>query len=186
MVKTANRRKIRLSVGAETVELLVNPQDIKINEPMITKKKDLLSGGYLFVGKPGLKSLTLETFLPSGGEFGDSSGQLATLEEWRKAGKQITVAISGVETIKAKITDMSTTIKENDPDTWIGVTLTESSSLQAVTRRYTVKRGDTLQKIAKKYYKKASKWLTIYNANSAVIGKNPKKLTVGTKLTIPW
>ncbi len=49
---------------------------------------------------------------------------------------------------------------------------------------YTVKKGDTLSSIALKYYKKASAYTKIYNANKATI-KNPAKIYVGQKIKIP-
>jgi nucleoid-associated protein YgaU len=52
------------------------------------------------------------------------------------------------------------------------------------TRSYTVKKGDTLQKISQKFYGTTKKWRQIYEANRKVV-KDPDKLTVGTKLTIP-
>ncbi len=49
---------------------------------------------------------------------------------------------------------------------------------------YTVRKDDTLQKIAKKYYGTYSAWLKIYNANKEKI-KNPNFLRPGTEITIP-
>lgn len=52
------------------------------------------------------------------------------------------------------------------------------------TRYYTVKKGDTLQKIAYKFYNDTSKWKLIYEKNKNVI-KNPNLLTPGIKILIP-
>lgn len=52
------------------------------------------------------------------------------------------------------------------------------------SRRYTVKKGDTLTSIAKRLTG-SSNWRPIYNANRAVIGGNPNRIKVGQKLTIP-
>ena len=47
---------------------------------------------------------------------------------------------------------------------------------------YTVKSGDTLSSIAKKYN---TTWQKIYEVNKKVIGSNPNLIRVGIKLTIP-
>ena len=52
------------------------------------------------------------------------------------------------------------------------------------SRTYTVKRGDCLWNIAKKYYGNGSKYTTIYNANRDKI-KNPNLIYPGQVLTIP-
>lgn len=53
------------------------------------------------------------------------------------------------------------------------------------TNKYTVKKGDSLWNIAKKYYGKGSAYTIIYNANKKVIGKNPNKIHPGQVLKIP-
>ena len=61
---------------------------------------------------------------------------------------------------------------------------------------YTIKSGDTLWGISKKFYGDGAKWKTIYNANQAIIESTAKKygrksssngslIYPGTKLTIP-
>lgn len=50
---------------------------------------------------------------------------------------------------------------------------------------YTVVKGDSLWKIAKVKYGDGAKWRKIYDANKAVIGKNPDAINVGQKLVIP-
>ncbi len=49
---------------------------------------------------------------------------------------------------------------------------------------YTVKKGDTIQSIAKKYYGGQSKWQQIYNANKDVLS-SPQQLKPGDKLVLP-
>ena len=52
-------------------------------------------------------------------------------------------------------------------------------------RTYTVKKGDSLSKIAKELYGDASKWQQIYEANKDLIGGNPNLIQPGQELTIP-
>lgn len=49
---------------------------------------------------------------------------------------------------------------------------------------YTVKKGDSLEKISSKFYGTSRKWRKIYEANSNVI-KNPNHLRAGQKIVIP-
>ncbi len=49
---------------------------------------------------------------------------------------------------------------------------------------YTIKSGDNLSKIAKKFYGDANKYMTIFEANREVI-KNPDKIYVGQTIRIP-
>lgn len=49
-------------------------------------------------------------------------------------------------------------------------------------RRYTVKKGDTLSKIAKQY---GTNWRTLYAYNRAAIGSNPNRIYSGLVLVIP-
>lgn len=72
---------------------------------------------------------------------------------------------------------------------------TENKTEEVTT--YTIKSGDCLYNIAKKFYGKGSKWTVIYNANKQVIEDTAKKrrggkgssnghwIYPGTKLTIP-
>lgn len=53
-----------------------------------------------------------------------------------------------------------------------------------VCRIYIVKKGDTLEKIAKKFYGRSSKWKKIYNANKNKVSK-AKKVKAGANLFIP-
>ncbi|MGW6197484.1 LysM peptidoglycan-binding domain-containing protein [Kribbella sp. NPDC055110] len=52
-------------------------------------------------------------------------------------------------------------------------------------RVYQVVSGDSLGKIAARFYGNAGLWRKLYAANKPVIGKDPNKLKVGQKLTIP-
>jgi len=50
---------------------------------------------------------------------------------------------------------------------------------------YTVQKGDSLSKIAKKHLGDANAWKKIYEANRAVIGDDPDKIFPGQKLKLP-
>jgi nucleoid-associated protein YgaU len=52
-------------------------------------------------------------------------------------------------------------------------------------KTYTVKSGDTLWAIAKKYLGAGNRYSEIYSANKSVIGSNPNLIKPGQVLTIP-
>lgn len=58
------------------------------------------------------------------------------------------------------------------------------AAASAGNRRYTVKAGDTLSKIAKEHYGDASQWKRIHQANAASI-PNPDLIHPGLELVIP-
>ena len=53
-----------------------------------------------------------------------------------------------------------------------------------IAKRYIVKAGDTLSKIAYKFYKDSSKWVIIYRKNKDKI-RNPNRIKPGLELIIP-
>lgn len=86
-------------------------------------------------------------------------------------------------------TTVKKTIVNNTPVKNTTKTVTE-------TKSYTVKKGDCLWKISRKFYGTSVKWKTIYNANKTVIEKTARKygkasssnghwIYPGTKLVIP-
>lgn len=52
-------------------------------------------------------------------------------------------------------------------------------------KQHTVVKGDSLSKIARAVYGDASKWPKIYEANKAVIGKNPNLIFPGQVFSLP-
>ena len=65
-----------------------------------------------------------------------------------------------------------------------GVASTAPSSPTATVQTYTVVGGDSLSKIAKKFYGNANKWRDIFEANKDRIS-NPDLIQIGQVLKIP-
>lgn len=100
----------------------------------------------------------------------------------------------GVKTIKLPTTTSQSNTKPTTTSTSNQARPTESNSKPS--QQYTVKSGDCLWNIAKKFYGNGSKYTVIYNANKTVIENTAKKygkksssnghwIYPGTKLTIP-
>lgn len=60
----------------------------------------------------------------------------------------------------------------------------ENYARPAEGKTYVVRKGDTLQKISKKFYGTTKGWRKIFEANRRVL-KDPDKLQIGQKLVIP-
>ena len=131
------------------------------------------------------------------GELISDNNLKVTLEDFKttedvKDGFDVRVSVklkqyNYVSTKIVKVSEDGTTKTENKRDT---------SSAPTGGGTYTVKSGDTLEKISKKFYGVFSKWKQIYEANKTVIESAAKKhgkgsssnghwIYPGTKLTIP-
>ena len=66
-----------------------------------------------------------------------------------------------------------------------GSSTAPSAPAQAQEQTYTVKKGDSLSKIAKRVYGDAQQWRRIYEANRALIGDNPDLIHPGQALKLP-
>ena len=81
-----------------------------------------------------------------------------------------------VEIKKTKLKEKKKTTKKSTPK--------RTTNNKKKTKTYTVKSGDCLWNIAKKFYGNGSQYTKIYNANKGKI-KNPNLIYPGQKLTIP-
>ena len=123
---------------------------------------------------------------PSGKLLYDSNMKVSledyTVTEDATKGPDVTVAVTlkqyksfATKTVQVQKTETATTVKTETPR--------ETSSAPSV-KTYTVKSGDCLWNIAKKYYGNGARYSDIYNANKDKIS-NPNLIYPGQVLTIP-
>jgi nucleoid-associated protein YgaU len=84
--------------------------------------------------------------------------------------------------IKNEVWDAIKKVDPKYPD--LAADITIDPSLKVPETTYEVVSGDSLSKIAKKFYGDASKYMTIFEANRDLL-KDPDKIQVGQKLRIP-
>lgn len=107
--------------------------------------------------------------------------------------KQVTIRSFEWKEVGGAVGDIEYTIslKEYSPVAFSTITASNPkpskrpAAVKPTVKTYTVKKGDSLWKISKKYYGTGTKWRTIYDKNKKVVGKNPNLIYPGQKLIIP-
>ena len=66
-----------------------------------------------------------------------------------------------------------------------GSSTAPSAPSRGAEETYTVKKGDSLSKIAKRVYGDAQQWRKIYEANRDIVGDNPDLIHPGQTLKLP-
>ena len=130
----------------------------KLEAKLLNKQKQLVLEG--IVGSLGIKVKDLVVKFSN--EKATVSGSVGTNEDREK----IILALGNVSGV-AKVDDRLV-VKKKTPEAVM----------------YTVKKGDTLGKIAKAHYGKASKYKDIFKANQPLL-KDPNKIYPGQVLRIP-
>lgn len=129
-----------------------------------------------------LKSMGADTKYPS--KFKSLTKLLAearTLEEikaYDSLQKILQDYFKSVETLKEMLSQKTAYKPEINKETVQAKTENKAQTI------HTVKSGDTLYGLARTYYKDASKWFLIYEANKNKIS-NAREINVGQKLIIP-
>lgn len=141
-------------------------EELKISrEPFaFTVARPIPSGGSLF-GTSMLVSMETYEITEDHDEYGLDCGVSVSLKQYRAYGTR-NVRIANA---KAAAEKKRATAAGNKPS----------------ATQYTVKSGDNLITISKKYYNSADAWKDVYNANAKTIGSNPNKIYPGQVLTLP-
>jgi nucleoid-associated protein YgaU len=207
--------EIWLSQGSDKIRLPVNPETLSISSPFGTETIEIDGLGEINLVKfRGVKEITFDSFFPKTynpsyclyKSFPSPESCINLIEKWRNSRKPIRLTITETKiNLLMDIPDFTYEHRAgNYGDIFFSITLTEHKDIviKKVTTKasskksrpkstkpkpktYTVKKGDCLWKIAKKYYGTGTKWPTIYKSNKKVIGKNPNLIYPGQKLVIP-
>ena len=126
--------------------------------------------------------------LPNGKVLFDTNMKVSledyTIKEDVKGGFDVTISIKLKQYVDYKTKTCDIQIVDDKTKATVNNPRSTGTNAPVTPTTHTVKKGDTLWGIAKKYYGNGSKYTAIYEANKDKI-KNPKVIYVGQKFTIP-
>ena len=199
--------------GEESLQLPVKPEDFYVSVAHLNTVVNVIQLGEInLMGKTGLREVSLSSFFPDKDyNFSNNHGRkppiecVNLLEGWRTSGKPVRVIITDLLNMEATIESFVWGEKDASGDIYYTLALKEYKKIKTKTattstshsttretkdtdsssgKTYTVKHGDCLWAIAKRFYGDGSQYTKIYNANKDKI-KNPDLIYAGQVLTIP-
>lgn len=108
-------------------------------------------------------------------EYTDKAGDMYAVE----------VSVELMEYLKGTDQNTSSPAPEPEPEPQPAATTDTGGGETSSAKTYTVKKGDCLWTIAKKFYGSGADYKKIYEANKDTIGKNPNLIYPGQTFTIP-
>lgn len=181
------------SPGLTSIEFEVLLPNVKY--PFAMYKNDFQNAKYylgilenLKVNKSAFQFIVIRKF-PNGNSIFDTNIKVSiedyTITDSTDEGFDTKVKIKLKQYREYSTKTVQVTIKQYKPPVVTRtVTTNNTAASKPSGQNYTVKRGDCLWNIAKKYYGNGSKYTTIYNANRDKI-KNPNLIYPGQVLWIP-
>lgn len=167
--KTKKKGKTK-NKTVEKTEVKENPAPKEIIDKINAWKEKKKPVHFIITGGLVDSYCTIEDFNyeEAGGDVGTYQYSI-TLKEFRKAEVRKIKVKKGKKKKKAAVT----TVKA------------ARASTKVAPDTYTVKKGDCLWNIAKKFYGDGAKYTEIYHANRKTIGGNPNLIRPGQLITIP-
>ncbi len=191
-LKHTNKDKFKLPVTPSSYKISVTHKNTVVN---------IVSLGEInLLGKTGLRSVVLSSFFPAQdysfakADRKEPNYYRNKLEKWRKDNTIIRFIINGVINMQCTIESFTWGQQDGTNDIYYDLTLKEYRTVSTKKRtqkkikatKHKIKKGDTLSKIAKKYYGKSGATYRnkIYKANKKII-KRKSKLPRGKTIKIP-
>lgn len=191
-LKHTDKDKFKLPVTPKSFDVSVAHKNTVVN---------IVSLGEInLLGKTGLRSITLSSFFPAQDYYFAKADRkepdyyIEKLEKWRKSNTIIRFIINGVINMQCTMESFSWGQQDGTKDIYYDITLKEYRTVSTKKRtqkkvkatKHKIKKGDTLSRIAKKYYGKSGATYRnkIYKANKKII-KNKNKLPKGKTIKIP-
>ena len=143
----------------KAVEEVKSPEIKKLEDELFRQQRIMLLKGV--IGNTGIKVKNLTVDLNN--DKVTLGGEVAKQEDKEK----LILAVGNVSGI-GSVDSGNISVKKPEPESTF----------------HTVKKGDTLSKIAKKYYGDARKYMIIFEANTPML-KNPNRIYPGQQLRIP-
>ena len=195
--------------GNEALQLPVKPTEFNVTVIHRNTVVNVIQLGDInLIGKTGLRDISLSSFFPAKDyNFSYNQGRkkpiayVNQLEKWRKSGKPVRVIITDLLNMEATIESFTWGERDATGDIYYTLAFKEYKRIKvkddtgnASSRRskdaksssgktYTVKSGDSLWSISKKFYGNGLLFIKIQLANPSI--KNPNKLSVGQVIKIP-
>ena len=205
-----------LKQGNEALQLPVKPTDFNVTVAHRNTVVNVIQLGDInLIGKTGLREVSLSSFFPAKDyNFSNNSGRkkpiscVNLLEKWRNSGKPVRVIITDLLNMEATIESVTWGERDATGDIYYTVAFKEYKKIKTKKAKgstrttkepesgsdktYTVKKGDCLWNIAKKFYGDGSKYKKIYEANKDLIdgrnkgtGLSPYTIYTGQVFKIP-
>lgn len=197
------------------VPLTVSPEDFTVSVTHKNTVVNVIQNGDInLMGKTGLREVSLSSFFPAKDyNFATMNGsplsQVEKIESFRKSGDPSRVVIGKVLNMECTIESFNWGEQDATEDIYFTIRLKEYKRIKTKranieveteppkqreekkpeapqeTRKYTVKSGDCLWKIAKQFYGNGAQYTKIVNANSVFKSRSPDLIYTGEVLIIP-
>lgn len=197
----------------DALQLPVKPKEFNVTVAHRNTVVNVIQlGDVNLIGKTGLREISLSSFFPAKDyNFSINSGRkqpitcVTLIESWRNSGKPVRVIITDLLNMEATIESFTWGERDATGDIYYTLSFKEYKKIKTkkstvsivkeTTREtkepesssgktYTVKNGDNLWEVAKRFYGDGALYTKIYYANKDII-KDPHKIYAGQVFKIP-